>query len=459
MKFLHSSGFMNASLANLAKTLNVDYKYTKPDRYDDGKDIFPYIFIDSAEKFDTQIDDIKHKDFYNILTRTNITQDEYDNFRVKCEQMTIKTLREWHDFYLAKYVLLLADVFEQFRKVCFEYYKLDPCHFISTPDLSWSASVYQTYREAPKFTIELMTDSDMYLMIEKGIKGGLSQIGDLRYAKADENDKVEEDGGEQGEECEKDEKDEEDGKDEENGEDDEDGEDDEGGKDEEDDDGEEDAEEEDAEEEDVEEGNTTCDSESTTTTDTDTDTTVKSSATSSSMNNKTTTVTTVVTTVVTTTTTTTTTTTIITTTINNRRKGSTTKWDDTKWDDTNPDESNSKWNESDINENETDSKRDESDINEIETGNNETDNNETKKKQKQILYLDANNLYPTTMFDYSLPYGGFKLENWLCDLPNMGYEYWLQKRTEDDNVGYVLEVDLDYCEERNIIHIHLHLNI
>ena len=106
---------------------------------------------------------------------------------------------QWHDLYLAKVVLLLADVFERFRKTCIEYYKLDPCHFISTSDLSWNASLYQAYREAIKFAIELMTDSDMYLMIEKGIRGGLSQIGDLRYAKADENDKVKVDG----EDCEK----------------------------------------------------------------------------------------------------------------------------------------------------------------------------------------------------------------------------------------------------------------
>ena len=111
--------------------------------------------------------------------------------------MGIKTLGEWHDLYLEQDVLLLADVLEQFRKACLEYYKLDPCHFISTPDLSWNASLYQAYRGAPKFTIELMTDSDMHLMIEKGIRGGLSLIGDLRYAKADEN---EEDGEEQGEE-------------------------------------------------------------------------------------------------------------------------------------------------------------------------------------------------------------------------------------------------------------------
>ena len=63
MKFLDSLNFMNASLANLAKTWNGKYKYTQVVRHDDAKDIFPYSFLSSAEKFDTQIDYIKHEDF------------------------------------------------------------------------------------------------------------------------------------------------------------------------------------------------------------------------------------------------------------------------------------------------------------------------------------------------------------------------------------------------------------
>ena len=228
--------------------------------------------------------------------------------------------------YLAKDVLLLADVFEKFRQTCIEYYKLDPCHFISTPDLSWNAYLYQAYREAPKFTLELMTDSDMYLMIEKGIRGGLSQIGDLRYAKADQNDKVKEDG----ENCEKNEE----------------------------------AREEDGKERirtrnmgrkrmrigrkrrmrtrKMEEGQTTCHSEITTTNDTETDTTVNSSATSTRKNGITTTITAVLTTVVTTSTTTTKTTITTTTTTNNRRKRRNTKRDETKWDETDSKRANNK---------------------------------------------------------------------------------------------------------------------
>ena len=84
-----------------------------------GKDIFPYNFLDSVNKFDTLIHDIKHTDFYNILTKTNITTREYATFKSTCRSAAIKTLGEWHDLYLMKDVLLLADFFEnpklQFR--------------------------------------------------------------------------------------------------------------------------------------------------------------------------------------------------------------------------------------------------------------------------------------------------------------------------------------------------------
>ena len=96
---------------------------------------------------------------------------------------------------------------------------------------------------------------------------------------------------------------------------------------------------------------------------------------------------------------------------------------------------------------ENDSKREERHNNEDQSDNSERDNNKTKMKRKQIFYLDANNFYQTTMSDYPLPYRGFKWANSLYDLGDMSYKYCQRKLTEDDNVGYVLEVDLDYPTE------------
>ena len=85
---------------------------------------------------------------------------------------------EYHDLYLKSDILLLADVFENFRKTCLEYYKLDPCHYFTSPGLSWDAMLKMT-----NIKLELMTDVDMFQFIEKALRGGISYIAN-RYGKA-----------------------------------------------------------------------------------------------------------------------------------------------------------------------------------------------------------------------------------------------------------------------------------
>ena len=63
---------------------------------------------------------------------------------------------------------MLADVFENFRNKCIEIYKLDLAHFVSAPGLAWQACLKIT-----KVELELLTDIDMLLIIEKGSRGGL----------------------------------------------------------------------------------------------------------------------------------------------------------------------------------------------------------------------------------------------------------------------------------------------
>ena len=83
----------------------------------------------------------------------------------------MNTVGDYHDLYLKTDVLLLADVFEEFISACLEYYGLDPCHYFSSPGLSWDAVLKITVIE-----LELISDIDMCLFVEKGMRGGISYI-------------------------------------------------------------------------------------------------------------------------------------------------------------------------------------------------------------------------------------------------------------------------------------------
>ena len=85
---------------------------------------------------------------------------------------------EYHNLYLKSDILLLSDVFENFRKTCFKYYKLDPCHYFTSPGLTWDAMLKMT-----DIRLDLISNVDMYQFIEKGMRGGISYVVN-RYGKA-----------------------------------------------------------------------------------------------------------------------------------------------------------------------------------------------------------------------------------------------------------------------------------
>ena len=117
------------------------------------------------------------KDFYSELTLEDISDQDYPRaqkvFNLYCTDMG-----DYHDFYVQTDTLLLADVFEKFRDKCIEIYRLDPSYFYSAPGLAWQACLKKT-----DVKLELLTDYQMLLMIEEGIRGGMCQS-THRYAKA-----------------------------------------------------------------------------------------------------------------------------------------------------------------------------------------------------------------------------------------------------------------------------------
>ena len=93
----------------------------------------------------------------------------------------IKTLGEYYDLYLKTDVLLL-DVFEKFIKTCLEYYKLDASHYFSSSGLSWDAMLKMVGVE-----LKLISDINVHLFIEKGMRGGISYIA-KRHSKIEDCD-------------------------------------------------------------------------------------------------------------------------------------------------------------------------------------------------------------------------------------------------------------------------------
>ena len=94
------------------------------------------------------------------------------------EELGLKNLGDYHDFYVHRDTFLLADVFENFRNKCIEIYELDPAHFLSALGLAWQACLKKTEVE-----LELLTGIDLLLMVERGIRDGMCH-GIHRYAKA-----------------------------------------------------------------------------------------------------------------------------------------------------------------------------------------------------------------------------------------------------------------------------------
>ena len=101
-----------------------------------------------------------------------------ENIDIMFKSFKLENLGDYHDLYVQSDTLLLADVFENFRDMCIKEYELDPAHFLSLPGLAWQAYLKKTGVE-----LELLTDYDMLLMVEEGIRGGTCHS-IHRYAKA-----------------------------------------------------------------------------------------------------------------------------------------------------------------------------------------------------------------------------------------------------------------------------------
>ena len=184
LTFIDSFQFMSSSLDKLVsnlptKTFKYTYNRFKQEQFElmKQKGVYPYEYMDSFDKFNKTELPTK-EEFYSILNNEHITDEDYQHAQNVCKTFKLSNMGEYHDLYLKSDILLFADVFENFRKTCLQYYKLDPCHYFTSPGLSWDAMLKMT-----DIKLELMTDIDMFQFIEKGMRGGISYIAN-RYGKA-----------------------------------------------------------------------------------------------------------------------------------------------------------------------------------------------------------------------------------------------------------------------------------
>ena len=143
-----------------------------------SKGVYPNEYMDRWERFNKeQLPSIEK--FYSLLNlKHNITKDDYKHAQKVWNTFNIRNLGKYHDLYVQSDTLQLADVFEKFRNLCLKEYKLDSAYFVTTPGLAMEACL-----KMAGVKLELLTDINMLLMFEKGIRGGLAQA-IHRYATA-----------------------------------------------------------------------------------------------------------------------------------------------------------------------------------------------------------------------------------------------------------------------------------
>ena len=180
--FKDSLKFMSSSLGVLVNNLpafKILLKYFTPKQAEilKQKGFYPYEYMDSEEKFnDTKLP--PREAFYSKLSGKGITEKDYKHAGDVWNSFKMKTFKEYHELYNITDVLLLADVFENFRDLCLKNYGLDPVYYFTAPGLAWDACLKIT-----DIDLELLSDPNMLLMFEKGIRGGISIISN-RYGEA-----------------------------------------------------------------------------------------------------------------------------------------------------------------------------------------------------------------------------------------------------------------------------------
>ena len=153
------------------------------------KGVFPYEYIDSGERL-LETDLPTQEQFYDRLHDEPCSDEDYDRAEEVWNFFGCANLLQYLELYLNSDVFLLADVFENFRNISMKFYKLDPAHYLSAPQLAWDALLKYTDRAAPQIPgvnplmeIQLQHDPEIYRMVQPALRGGICHAA-YRHARA-----------------------------------------------------------------------------------------------------------------------------------------------------------------------------------------------------------------------------------------------------------------------------------
>jgi len=197
LRFIDSFLFLSESLSKLADSLktsivtdkkikelilNDNFVYLKGHFKENAelmgrKGVYPYEYAKDASCFELGMPD--KKEFYSKLNNSHIKDEEYIYALEVYEKMKCKNFGDYHDLYLICDVLLLADVFENFRKSSIEKYKFDPANYLTTPSLAWDVMLDMT-----KCELGLISNEEARLFFENNKRGGIVQAGSKRLVRA-----------------------------------------------------------------------------------------------------------------------------------------------------------------------------------------------------------------------------------------------------------------------------------
>ena len=174
IKIIDSLAFLQSNLDELSKDLDDDLKIITKNHFQNKFEIvnkklenFPYNYVNPVTLKDENLPDKKH--FYNMLKLKDITDKEYKLVKKFYENMKFKNLREYLECYLKSDITLLADIFNNFRKIIFDNLGLDPVKYISAPSLTKDCALKYS-----KCKIENIKDVSIFQFVKKSVMGGLS---------------------------------------------------------------------------------------------------------------------------------------------------------------------------------------------------------------------------------------------------------------------------------------------